>query len=132
MENFRNKKLNAAYVPQWDEVEGAPQIIPGTLGDTNFDPFAGSGWGDWLDMAGAGDPGGVKLAGGRGLPTSPTSPSIDALRSANLINGIGNMAGEDYVGNRAAPGRRAADRDVAARYPSDLPMKALKKLGKGE
>lgn len=81
----RNQNLNAAYVPKWDVPADLPlNYVAGLHGDTQFDPFLGSGWGDWLDAIGASNAGGTKLQGGS-LPMSPepvARPSMMALRTA--------------------------------------------------
>jgi hypothetical protein len=70
--NPRNANLNAAFLPA-----GGDPNIPDTVGvpqgDTNFDPFLGTGWGQFLDALGASKPGGVKIG-----PT-PKTPSGSVL-----------------------------------------------------
>lgn len=90
----RNRNLNAAYLPPWEVPANDPSMAldPGTSGDTNFDPFMGSGWGTFLDALGANEPGGAKVAGGT-LPRSPlalsqqdpdrdTNPAMVGLKKA--------------------------------------------------
>lgn len=58
---LRNLKLNSAFAPPWE----APASAPGVMvpqGNTNFDPFLGSGWDRALDAMGASEPGGVNAA----------------------------------------------------------------------
>jgi hypothetical protein len=81
----RNRNLNAAYAPQWAD-PGAPATVdPGPSGDTQFDPFQGTGWDRWLDAAGAKQPGGMNLGSVKGgprehdmLPNSPISGLMGA------------------------------------------------------
>lgn len=129
MPDPRNRNLNAAFRPRWAPPEGLPSVIPGTTGDTNFDPFAGTGWDRWLDQIGAGDPGGVDMAGGRALPNSTATPSLESMRLDNALSGIGDapistqepsmgdLRDPNYVGNANKPGRRRMDRDLANKYP---------------
>lgn len=76
----RNRNLNSAYTPDWQDPdpEGTQTqyVLPSDNGDTRFDPFMGSQWGKWLDALGASNPGGAALGvqkgqkGGGMLPAS--------------------------------------------------------------
>lgn len=91
----RNLYLNAAFWPQGQAPDtGTSVIVP--QGNTQFDPFQGTGWGDWLDAAGAGDPGGIKMAPLKGLKDpgfgTGTSPAQNASPGA-VQNPAGALAG---------------------------------------
>ena len=82
LQGLRNLNLNDAYLPQWEQPASAPHVIV-PQGNTAFDPFQGTRWGQWLDAAGAGDPGGIKAKAGQ----SPAdSQQLRGLRSALVTN----------------------------------------------
>jgi len=59
-QQLRNQNLNPAFNPRWMVPEGAPEVaVP--QGNTQFDPFIGTGWGNWFDAAGASKPGGMHM-----------------------------------------------------------------------
>jgi hypothetical protein len=80
----RNENLNAAYLPKWLAPENTvPVTVP--QGDTRFDPFIGTGWGQMLDAMGASEPGGTRIRSGGGLPTSGEpfgDPVLSGLKKA--------------------------------------------------
>lgn len=60
----RNMFLNPAFQAKWAPQASAQNTALLTpQGDTRFDPFLGTGWDRWLDMAGAKRPGGVRISG---------------------------------------------------------------------
>ncbi len=85
----RNRHLNSAFLPAGPDVD-IPDTVGTGAGDTNFDPFLGTGWGEMLDALGAKNPGGIKGMRGMGLPPSltaldsqnPNDPSTVALKKA--------------------------------------------------
>src|SRR5258706_14454359 len=80
LDALRNTNLNSAYQPKWQPPDMMnPVVVP--QGNTQFDPFHGTGWGQWLDAAGAGDPNGVKMGGG---PSPTDSTQLRGLRGAML------------------------------------------------
>lgn len=62
---FRNVNLNAAFAPPQGWPTNTPEqqgLINATpQGNTEFDPFLGTGWDQWLDRAGAKQPGGINI-----------------------------------------------------------------------
>lgn len=82
---LRNANLNPAYQPRWQQPDYMnPVVVP--QGNTQFDPFTGTGWSQWLDASGAGDPNGVKMQGG---PSPTDSNQLRGLRSAMLNKPVG-------------------------------------------
>lgn len=86
----RNRFLNRAFLPAGPEVD-VPDTVGVPQGDTNYDPFLGTGWGEMLDALGAKAPGGIKGGQGLGLPPSvlaldtqdPNDPSSVNLKKAH-------------------------------------------------
>lgn len=76
----RNQNLNAAYWPTGQTPNVAPSVMV-PQGNTQFNPLAGTGWGQALDAMGASDPGGMAMKGLLGA-ASPT-----ALAQSNLPPG---------------------------------------------
>lgn len=60
-EQQRNANLNEAFLPHWNVPHGVAPEVPVPQGNTQFDPFLGTGWDKWLDAAGAGKPGGMNM-----------------------------------------------------------------------
>jgi len=81
----RNAQLNAAYQPK-TAVPTDPTMVGVPEGDTNYDPFLGTGWGGLLDAMGAKKPGGIKMSGN----TDPTSSSLFPMSLQGLRKASGS------------------------------------------
>lgn len=85
-----NSKLHPAFQPQGAIADDTMLTVAPTA-STSIDPLLGTGWGEWLDAAGASDPGGAHLRGGS-LPLSglqqaqPRSEQTKRERAAILMN----------------------------------------------
>ncbi len=87
----RNRNLNSAYKPTWDESGLAPfveaqQASAPSQGNTNFDPFQGTGWGSWLDKVEQNAPGGISNPRKRGNPMAGLRSAAPAPVQAGTID----------------------------------------------
>lgn len=105
----RNRNLNAAFMPKWQARPELASVNPGASGDTQFDPFLGSQWGDWLDAIGAKTAGGARLAGPSLFGKSPapagqaqTPPSIQAILGPALDMGESEVLKRGKAANSRA------------------------------
>lgn len=84
-----NSKLHPAFQPHGEIPDQMLTVTP--TASTAIDPLLGTGWGEWLDAAGAQEPGGAHLRGGT-LPLSglqqaqPRSEQVKRERAAILMN----------------------------------------------
>lgn len=86
--DFSTVGMNAAFTPPWDPQamqRMAPTVpVPNDL--IGHAVMNHSQWGPWLDAIGAGQPGGVRIAGGFGNMTEPTQGLQAAGPSAQERN----------------------------------------------
>lgn len=87
IQSLRNLKLNSAFAPPWDQ-SNAMGIVNhqgdfNPMGNTQFDPFVGTQWGNWLDASGAGAPGGISI----GSKQKKSDP-LAGLKSAAPMPGM--------------------------------------------
>lgn len=61
LDTGRDLNLHPLFRAPWKQrqFEAPAVIVP--QGNTSFDPFLGTGWGEWLDAMGASDPEGANL-----------------------------------------------------------------------